>query len=231
MKNSIQPKQLFSVPAIAQGNDALATLDAASSQIMDPHLRQFFAAVTKEPEIRLAFTTPLTGTQRLETGYGQINETDCYPIQTLQRAGRIAGLWCTQRHLVHDVLYVATIVQGVCPLLQEYVSAGSDLDDVLFTLIRPALHRLDERHEVAARLLRNVLNLGNGDEVLDSDVLQMRHAAISACQLVHRKGASKNLIRHPFRRSRDKTGQLQRRLLATVRRSAVCGGCDWDGAL
>lgn len=231
MKNSIQPKQLFSGRTIAQCNDALAALDAAARHITDPHLRQFFNAVTKEPEIHLALTTPLTGAQRAETGYGHVEATDLYPIQVIGRAARIAGLWCTQRPLVHDVLYVATIAQGLRPLLQEYVSAGSDLDDVLFTLIRPALHRLDDRHADAARLLRNVLNLGNGDEVLDSDVLQMRHAAINACQLVHRKRGARRPTRKPLTRSRFKDGQSQYLQCNTARPPLACGGCDWEKAL
>ena len=227
--NSIPTKHISSGQAITHGNAALATLEAAARQITNPHLRQFFNAVVQEPEIHLALTTPFTEDQRIEMGHGYFYATDRYPIQIIQRAVCSSGLWCAHRPLMHDVLLVATIVQSARQLLQDYISPGADLDDVLFTLIRPALHRLDDRNVVAAHLLRGVLGLGNFDEVLDLGALQIRHASVHACQLLHRTAPSINLIRQ-FKRLRAKNDQ-SKWPVNKVRRELACGGSDWEKTL
>lgn len=229
MRNPIPAKSIVSGQPIAQSNDALAAVAAAGSEIMNPYLRQFFNTVTKEPEFGLALTTPLNHAKRLEFGYGYVNEADRYPIHVLQRAGSIAGLWCVHRPLVHDVLYVATIVLGARHLIRSYIRRGSDLDDVLFTLIRPALHRLDDCHAGAARLLRNVLDLGNGDDSPEFAVLQIRNAATNACQSLHKEATSRSPARHPC--SRAKTGQAQSRQRNKGHRSLTWGGGDREKAL
>ncbi len=65
--------------------------------------------------------------------------------------------WRT-RELERDVHFVATCVLGVQELISSQISPGADLADVLFTLIRPALHRLDDQHADVAYLLREAIS-------------------------------------------------------------------------
>lgn len=139
-------------------NAAQAALDEAARQIKNPALRRFFQAATREPEIRLALTSPyaqMPGWYRGKTG---LSSLDRFPIQRLQHTARTAGLWCAQSQLERDVHFVATCVLGVQELISSQISPEADLVDVLFTLIRPALHRLDDQHADVAYLLREAIS-------------------------------------------------------------------------
>ena len=63
------------------------------------------------------------------------------------------------------VLFVATVIRGIQALLSDYVVGPANLEDVMFTLVRPALHRLDDSAPRQACLLRLSLGWGNADEV------------------------------------------------------------------
>jgi hypothetical protein len=163
MKNSIQPSttvtaQVATVQVATPNDAAQAALDEAARQIKNPALRRFFQAATREPEIRLALTTHYAQMPSWYRGKTGLNAIDRFPIQRLQHTARNAVLWCAQSQLERDVHFVATCVLGVQDLICSQISPGADLADVLFTLIRPALHRLDDQHADVAYLLREAIS-------------------------------------------------------------------------
>ena len=86
-----------------------------------------------------------------------------------------------------DILYVATFVQGCRSLLAHCVVGDVDLDDVLFTIVRGFLHRLDDAAPRQASLLRLCLGWGNSDEIDDYYVPRLQqavHRALRTAALV-----------------------------------------------
>jgi hypothetical protein len=106
--------------------------------------------VVTESEVELALTTPIP-TPGSSSGMRQPFQS--YPVQSLRRAAEMAGYWCAFGREERSVLYVATLIRGIGHLLADYVVGSAKLDDILFTLVRPALHRLDDSAPRQACLL------------------------------------------------------------------------------
>lgn len=166
----------FTVPArsalrkLSIGEPA-SPFDQLLAEVPDRHLRSFLASVFEEPEVRLVLTTPLPPAARsrgAEAAYGggprrQLNPQ--LPVQVLRRAASLASYWGAHGEAVRNVLYVATVLRGIECLLAGLVVGPASVRDVMFTLVRPALHRLDDTDARLASLLRLALDLGNADEV------------------------------------------------------------------
>lgn len=152
-------------------------LDAVPS---DP-LREFLRAVVIEPEVKLALTTPV---RRPVAFKGRVPSFQSYPVQFLRRAAEMAGYWCAYGQEERAVLFVATVIRGIQSLLSDYVVGPANLEDVMFTLVRPALHRLDDSAPRQACLLRLSLGWGNADEVDACYVPRLQESVARALRAV-----------------------------------------------
>lgn len=166
----------FTVPArsalrkLSTGEPA-SPFDQLLAEVPDRHLRSFLASVFEEPEVRLVLTTPLPPAARSRgtaAAYGRGRSGPLnprLPAQVLGRAASLASYWGAHGEAVRQVLYVATVIRGIECLLAGFVVGPANLHDVMFTLVLPALRRLDDTDARLASLLRLALDLGNADEV------------------------------------------------------------------
>lgn len=138
--------------------DPLVIVRDTVMTVRDSDLRDFLQAVVSEPEIRQVLTTP---------GKGQ-DYCQRYAIEYLRRAAGLASFWCLQGRLEREVIYTATLVRGLHGVLAPCVVGGASVEDVVFTIVRPALHRLDDCAPHLSGLLRLSLGWGNADEIDDS---------------------------------------------------------------
>jgi hypothetical protein len=161
------PHQPRAVVELTVGVDPAQLLEAAVQHVKTPALREFFGAVVQEPEIYQTLTrlTPASQTGRMSC-----------PIQTLRRAAELASYWCASGAQERDVLFVATVLLGTQALIGPMVMGGASASDVMFTLVRKALHRLDDQSPRCANLLRLSLGWGNEDEIDDFYVPRLQQA-------------------------------------------------------
>ena len=155
-------RQARSVVELTVGVSPRQLVDKVLAEVSSWQLREFLRTVVTELEVELALTTPIP-TSTSSSGMRQPFQS--YPVQSLRRAAEIAGYWCAFGREERAVLYVATLIRGIGRLLADYVVGSAKLDDILFTLVRPALHRLDDSAPRQACLLRLCLGWGNADEV------------------------------------------------------------------
>lgn len=138
-------------------------------------LREFLATVLDEPEIHLVLTTTTqltANTLALPSRHQGLAICGCYPvatggtyaIQILRRAGELAAYWGACCSEERDVLFVATLLTGTKKLLAPVVVGNANVEDIMFTLVRKPLHRLDERAPQISRILRLAMGCGCADE-------------------------------------------------------------------
>lgn len=189
------------------GTDPAQLLDAAVQQVKTPALREFFQAVVQESEIYQTLTS-LTPSSQLHSSQA----TTClsksgesgrviFPIQTLRRAGELASYWCASGAQERDVLFVATVLRGTQALIAPLVMGDASTADVMFTLVRKALHHLDEQSPRCANLLRLSLDWGNGDEIDDFYVPRLQQAVQKALTQVNLKAMVSATARLPDTRT------------------------------
>ena len=140
------------------------------------HTRRFLATVLAEPEMDALLFTP----------EGRFPQT--LLIQQLQRAARTSTAWCALGRAQSDVLYAATVLQGLHLRLHRFVYGKADVADVLFTLVHPALRQLDDDAPLTARWLRELMGWGNWDESDPDYLQQMKHALQRTLQRVMGQG-------------------------------------------
>jgi len=150
-------RQVQAVVEITVGPDPEKLLQQAASQVRHPGLQGLLIQFLDEPEIRQVLT-------RLDESQGIGTKHPTLPIQQLRRAAELAQYWCAFGREEREVLYVATLLQGCQSLLESTLSPGASAADVLFTIVRSSLHRLDDRYPRQAFLLRLSLGWGNADE-------------------------------------------------------------------
>jgi hypothetical protein len=169
------------VVEIKAGVNPLDLLADAVSVVNNPALREFLQSVMSEKEVRHAVAT---SSAQGGCARGRVQR---YPIQTLRRAAEMAASWWAFGLEERDVLYVATLIRGIPALLADYVVGPVDLEDILFTLARSALHRLDLSASRQAYLLRLALGWGNVDEIDAYYVPRLQESvarALRAVQLI-----------------------------------------------
>ena len=137
------------------GENPQAMVDAAVKAATHPELRAFLAEVFAETDVLQVVT------QRQKSR----NHAPRYPIESLSRAAQAASYWHAYELREREVLYVAIVIQGVKQLLEPCIVGNSSPDDVMATIARSALHRLEEAAPYQAWLLRMTLGWGNADEV------------------------------------------------------------------
>ncbi len=156
------------MPLFIPGRGPLAPVRADT--LRSPALRLFLTSVLAEREIQTLLAQP---------GMSQ-NEVPCTAGDLVQRAAARVSFWCVLGRAQCEVLYAATVVAGIGRLLAPTVVGACRGDDVLFTLVRSALHRLDEETPSEAALLRQCLGWGNGDEIDEQLVPGLRRAIARA---------------------------------------------------
>jgi hypothetical protein len=177
--SSLPPGVYLGVPAveITVGVPASELLRQAIAKLRQPELHAFLSAVVAEPEVALALSTAISPK-------GVSRSLPTYPVQSLRRAAELASFWCGFGPDEREVLYAATFIQGLRHLLADVVLGAASLDDILFTLVRPHLHRLDQRAARHASLLRLALGWGNADEVDAHYVPRLQEAVARALRCV-----------------------------------------------
>lgn len=181
-------RQARSVVELTVGVNPRQLVDKVLAEVSSCQLREFLRTVVTESEVELALTTPIPTPT---SSSGMRRPFQSYPVQSLRRAAEMAGYWCAFGREERAVLYVATLIRGIGHLLADYVVGCAKLDDILFTLVRPALHRLDDSAPRQACLLRLCLGWGNADEVDAYYVPRLQESverALRAGQLGHRAG-------------------------------------------
>ena len=178
------PRTLLAFTIVA---DPDRLLTDAVSRVKNTALQEFLTSVMHEPEIYQALTSatfvPMNASAQPSTHPGSAirrNQPSApdhsYPIQALRRAGEMAAYWCACGAEERDVLFVATLLQGAQRLLAAVVQGDSTIEDVMFTLVRRSLHRLDDHTPRCSRLLRLALGWGCADEIDDFYVPRLQIA-------------------------------------------------------
>ncbi len=156
-------------------------LAALLGDIYCRHTRQFLASVLAEPEMAALVFAPESRIPKQLL------------IQVLQRAARTSTAWCALARGQRDVLYTATVLQGLHMRLHRFVFGKTDVAAVMFTLVHPALRRLDDESPLAARLMRELMGWGNWDEMNETGegyLPQMQHAMARALKTVIEQGSA-----------------------------------------
>lgn len=189
-------------------------LDAVS-RVKNPAMKEFLESVLHEPEIFLALTTPVM------MSISPSSITSTYPIQALRRAGELAAYWCGCGGEERDALFVSTLIKGTQKLLEPVVLGCSTVDDVMFTLVRRSLHRLDDEAPRCSRLIRLSLGWGCEDEIDDFYVPRLQIAvqrALTQVSILAEQGTA--AIRSHQRN--DKRSHHSRQRLIALRDAESC---------
>ena len=210
----------FTTPHIACVNrnacvDSDPLLLVVVSRVKNPAMREFMQSVLHEPEILQALTAPDT------MSMSPASITSTHPIQALRRAGELAAYWCGCGGEERDALYAATLIKGAQKLLEPVVLGCSTAEDVMFTLARKALHRLDDQAPRCSRLLRLSLGWGCEDDIDDFYVPRLQIAVRRALNQVS-VGADMAIPASHGRQRNDKRSRHSRQLLGALRDVASC---------
>lgn len=119
--------------------------------IRNPALRRFLEDVLHEPLIHGLITLPLVR-------HGQPVQ---FPIQIIRRVGLHLSAAQARTQQEKDLVLVATVLWGVRSLLPLSIYGKTALQDVFTTLIRSALHVLDDSTYEVSMVLRGLLGLGD----------------------------------------------------------------------
>jgi len=142
--------------------------------VRNPHLRAFLDSVLHEPLIHGLLTLPL-----VREGHAVQ-----FPIQILRRLATTYSTDYARTSQEKDLLIVAMVLWGVRSLLPLSIYGTTDLQDVFFTLIRTALHQLDDRTCQISMLLRSLIGLGDAAEE-DESMTHLQFAMTKRIQGLH----------------------------------------------
>lgn len=177
----ISAKTCYRALELTVGVDPKDLVRKAVTKVRDPGLQTFITKLVNEPEV-------------LPVLIGTVNTDDIYlryVIQYLRAAGETAQYWCALGREEGEVLYVATLVLGIQTLLGELIVGNAEPRDVMFTIVRSYLYRLEEESPRCACLLRQCLDWCSDDEVDGEYVprlqLAVKRAVSSICSpRIHR---------------------------------------------
>ncbi len=134
--------------------DPVELTQDAVDQIECPELVSFISDVLVEPEVREVIQQPVHHEGEFIGLRIQLIEIigmrmrDSYDLEPIER----------------DCIYVATLLHGIEYCLKPKVREGSNLRDVMFTIVREYLHVLDTSSPKHAQLVRLCMGWGNTDE-------------------------------------------------------------------
>lgn len=162
-KRTPRPKQNTAIskrtsyPAleITLGVDPKDLVASAVQKVSDGGLQDFIHQVVHEPEVLPLLVRSINTDRKYQR----------HVIQSLRAAGETAQYWSAMGREEGEVLYVATFVLGIQTLLSELIVGNATPRDVMFTIARPYLYRLEEASPRCASLLRQCLGWCPEDEV------------------------------------------------------------------
>ena len=191
-KRTPRPKQntalskSTSYPAleITVGVDPKEQVHAAVQKVSDGGLQDFIHQVVHEPEVLPLLVRSINTDRKYQR----------HVIQSLRAAGETAQYWSAMGREEGEVLYVATFVLGIQTLLSELIVGNATPRDVMFTIARPYLYRLEEASPRCASLLRQCLGWCPEDEVDGEYVPRLQLAVQRAVLSLGTKGMGRSAI-------------------------------------
>jgi len=142
-------------------------------------LRRMLADFMAQPEIHTVLTTPVGGgVQYQRTGLCR------YVVQVLRSAADTAAYASAFGGAEREALFASTFIEGSRAYLGASVEVGSDVDDVLHTLVMDPLRHLGRQDERLAGLVRMCLGRGLPDEVDDFYVPRLRNSVRRALRRI-----------------------------------------------
>ena len=136
-----------------------------STQIEEPGLRRFMAAVLRDTDVLQAITT-------------KANPGLSYPIELMRRASRIAlnSGYLPRKH--GDVLHVAVVLAGVREaLIHRYPEMMCPASELLYDFVSNDLRRLQSAQPEMAHMLRLAFDWG-GDEEGETEFVRWLQRAV-----------------------------------------------------
>lgn len=129
-------------------------LQAAVNEVHNPGLMAFLQSVMAEPEVHQILVAPVIRKCMFQG----------LRVDALQAMAERVQRSCNFGSSEREVVYVATFLHGIAQWLAPGLHPGSSVADVVFTIARSALHRLDDTQPARASLLRLCMGWGNADE-------------------------------------------------------------------
>lgn len=129
-------------------------LQAAIEKVSNTSLMAFLESVFAEPEVRQILIQPVIRK-------GQFKGIRLDPLQSMAEGVQQS---CSFGGSEREVVYVATLLHGIEHWLIPGLHPGSSVEDVMFTIVRSALHRLEDAQPAHAGLLRLCMGWANADE-------------------------------------------------------------------
>lgn len=191
-KRTPRPKQNVAVsgntryPALelTVGVDPKDLVSAAVQKVRDNGLQNFLQQVVHEPEVLPLLVQSIHADRKHQR----------HVIQSLRAAGETAQYWSAMGREEGEVLYVATFVLGIQTLLSGLIVGNATPRDVMFTIARPYLYRLEEASPRCAHLLRQCLGWCPEDEVDGEYVPRLQLAVQRAVLCLGSKGVGRTAI-------------------------------------
>lgn len=169
------------VVEITIGKEPQTLVAEAVASVRHPGLNRLLTSFTHEPEIRDLLLCMEESSSHPDAYSGQGKSSSqssapTWPIQRLRRAAELAQYLCAFGREEREVLYVATLLQGCQPLLNSGLQNTASQSDVLRTLVRKSLQKLEEGYPRQAWLLRQSMGWGLEDEVDDFYVPRLQQS-------------------------------------------------------
>lgn len=143
------------------GIDPQVLMRRCVGSIRNPALRNFVGTVMAERDVNRVLTM-LPGESLRYTRW---------PIDRVRSAAESVALHASLMPAQREVLFVACLLAGIAVLIEPCVAYPSNTDDVMRSIVREALHRLDRESPSRATALRNGMGWGNDDE-MDGEALE-----------------------------------------------------------
>ena len=193
-KRSPRPKQNTAIskrtsyPALelTVGVDPKDLVAAAVQKVRDGGLQDFIHQVVHEPEVLPLLVRSINTDRKYQR----------HVIQSLRAAGETAQYWSAMGREEGEVLYVATLVLGIQTLLSKFIVGSASPRDVMFTIARPYLYRLEVASPRCASLLRQCLGWCPEDEVDGEYVPRLQLAVQRAVLGIGSNGMGRSAITH-----------------------------------
>lgn len=149
------------------GIDPQVLVRRCVGSIRNPALRNFMGTVMAERDVNRVLTM-LPGESLRFTRW---------PIDRVRSAAESVSLRSPLLPAQREVLFVACVLAGIAVLIEPCVAYPSNTDDVMRSIVRESLQRLDRESPSMATALRNGMGWGNHDE-MDGEALEGMQQAI-----------------------------------------------------
>lgn len=153
------------IAEITIGTDPQLLIRRAVNLVSAGPLRDFLTSVMAERDVNRVLTVLREDSPRLQR----------LPIERLRAAAQSGANATMLSQRIRETLYAAILISGIRLLLGQTVKPPYSSGDVIRSVVRDALRRLDAADEVQGQFLRNCLGWGNEDEMNEESVLHLRY--------------------------------------------------------